>query len=95
MRELLKKIGIDISGYYSDNDNYIIDLEDSDEFNKLFSKLDNSDLLEENEDSSVVNTEVSNIMYYSNDFILNLIADYDSDSYKLVVSPKDDYEGEE
>lgn len=86
MKEILKKIGITEPGYFSDDDNYIIDFENSEQFNKAFSRLEKSDLVEENEDSSVVDLNVSNVMYISDDYSFNLIAEFEQDIYKLVVS---------
>jgi len=86
MKELLRKIGITEAGYFSSSNNYVIDFENSDEYNKAFSKLDRTDLVEENDDTSVINMSVSNIMYSNDDFSLNLIADFDNDTYKLVVT---------
>lgn len=86
MKELLRKIGITEAGYFSSNNNYVIDFDSSDEYNKAFSKLDRTDLVEENDDTSVINMSVSNIMYSNDDFSLNLIADFDNDTYKLVVT---------
>lgn len=86
MKELLRKIGITEAGYFSYNNNYVIDFENSDEYNKAFSKLDRTDLVEENDDTSVINMSVSNIMYSNDDFSLNLIADFDNDTYKLVIT---------
>lgn len=86
MKDLLKEIGITQSGYYSGDDNYIIDLENSEEFNKVFSKLQKCDFIEENEDSSVVNLEVSNVLYIGEGYSFNLIADFKQDLYKLVVT---------
>lgn len=86
MKELLRKIGITEAGYFSSNNNYVIDFDNSDEYNRAFSKLDRTDLVEENDDTSVINMSVSNIMYSNDDFSLNLIADFDNDTYKLVVT---------
>ena len=86
MKDLLRKLGIMEEGTRTSNHNYVIDLEDSDHFNRIFSKLDKSDLVEENEDSSVVNLEITNILYLADGFSLNLIADFEQDIYKLVVS---------
>ena len=86
MKDLLRKLGIMEPGTRSTNHDYVIDLEDSDHFNRIFSKLDKSDLLEENEDSSVVNLEITNILYVTDGFTLNLIADFEQDIYKLVVT---------
>ena len=89
MKNLLKEIGITDVGYFSNDGNYIIDFEDSDQFNKAFGKLQKSDLVEENEDSSVINLNVSNVLYISDGFSLNLIADFEQDVYKLVVTELD------
>lgn len=93
MKELLKSLGITDVGYYSKEKNYVIDFESSDDFNKTFAKLNKSDLVDENEDSSVINLDVSNINYLADGFSLNLIADFGQDIYKLVVTELD--EGEE
>lgn len=92
MKELLKEIGITEEGHMSSDNNYIIDLDDSDHYNRVFSKLDKSDLVEENEDSSVVNLEVTNILYLADGYSLNLIADFEQDTYKLVVTALEDEE---
>lgn len=86
MKELLKQIGILDPGYFDANDNYIIDFESSDDYNKAFSKLDRSTLVKENEGSSFINTATSNVMYMNQNFILNMIADFDNDTYKLVIT---------
>lgn len=90
MKDLLRKIGITEEGHHTSNDTYVVDLEDSDHFNRIFSKLDKSDIVEENEDSSVVNLDVTNILYISEKFALNLIADFSQDTYKLVVTELED-----
>lgn len=86
MKELLNNIGITQVGYYSSNNTYVIDFDDANEYDKAFSKLDKSDLVEENDDASVINVDVSNVMYMNENYSLNLIADFDSDTYKLVVT---------
>lgn len=86
MKDLLNKIGITETGYHSGNDNYIIDFENSDQFNKAFSRLEKCDEVEENEDSSVINLNVTNVLYRAKGYSLNLIADFDQDIYKLVVT---------
>lgn len=86
MKEFLSKLGITQAGHFSKDNNYVIDFENSEEFNRVFSRLDKSDLVEENDDSSVINLNVSNIMYVGDEYSLNLIADFEQDSYKLVVT---------
>ena len=86
MKEFLRKVGITQSGHHSSNNNYVIDLDDSKDYDKICSILDKSDLVEENPDSSVINTSVSNILYVGEQFSLNVIADFDNDTYKVVVT---------
>lgn len=86
MEKLVKKIGLDLQGQKTDDNTYVIDLANSTELNNVFSKLDKCDFLEENEDSSVMNLEVSNILYITDGYTVNLIADYSQDSYKLVIT---------
>lgn len=86
MKEFLKSIGITQVGHFNNDKNYIIDIESSDEFNRIFSKLNNSNALEENEDSSIINLNASNILYLSEEYSLNLIADFNQNIYKLVVT---------
>ena len=92
MKSFLNKLGITQAGYFTEDDNYVIDLEDSDEFNNIYGKLDKSDLVEENEDASVVNLDVTNIIYFCDNFVINLIADFTQNEYKIVVI---EVEGEE
>lgn len=86
MKELLSKIGITEAGHFSDDGNYVIDFETSDQFNKAFSKLDKSELLDENEDASSITLETSTVLYEAEGFTLALVADFDQDAYKLVVT---------
>ena len=94
MKELLKRIGITSPGYHTKDDNYVIDFDNSDDFNKAFSRLDKSSEIEENEDASVINLNISNVLYQNDDFTLNLIADFDQNTYKLVVSKTEENKDE-
>lgn len=85
MKEFLRSLGITQQGNMDDDGNYVIDLESDKEFNKIFSILDKSEELDENDEMSVANIEVSNIMYESDDFTINLIADFAQNIYKLVI----------
>lgn len=85
MKGFLRKLGLDYVGYYSDSDTYVIDLNDSDEYTKVFTKLDRSNLVEEVEDASISNSSISNVLYVNDDFSINIIADFESDNYRIVV----------
>jgi len=87
MEELLKKIGITEMPNKTDDGNFVIDILDSDEYAKYYSKLDRSDLVEEDDDSSQMSLDSSSIQYISNDdkYTLTLLADFEGDTYSLVI----------
>ena len=85
MNELLKQIGIDAEPVKAEDGNYNIDIEDSNEYGKYFSKLDKSDLVEEDQDASSVNFENSSIQFVNDEYTLTLIADFENDTYSLNI----------
>lgn len=85
MNELLKQIGIDAEPVKGENGSYNIDIEDSNEYGRYFSKLDKSDLVEEEQDASSVNFENSSIQFTNDDYTLTLIADFENDTYSLNI----------
>lgn len=86
IRELLDSLGIDREGAPGDNGTYTVDITDSNEFGRFNSILDKSDLLEEVIESSYLTAENANLDYKFEDrYLLSLIADFDEDTYKLVI----------
>ena len=85
MNELLKQIGIDAEPVKAEDGNYNIDIEASNEYGKYFSKLDKSDLVEEDQDASSVNFENSRIQFVNDEYTLTLIADFENDTYSLSI----------
>ena len=85
MNELLKQIGIDAEPVKGDNGSYNIDIKDSNEYDRYFSKLDKSDLVEEEQDASSVNFENSSIQFTNDNYTLTLIADFENDTYSLNI----------
>lgn len=86
-KEYLNSIGIILEGHQTD-DAYIIDLKDSNEYGKMFSKLESIEDLDLLEDNQVITEQGSSLIYesYSEDYIINLIADFDSNQYQLIVN---------
>ena len=85
MNELLKQIGIDAEPVKGDNGSYNIDIKDSNEYDRYFSKLDKSDLVEEEQDASSVNFENSSIQFTNDKYTLTLLADFENDTYSLNI----------
>lgn len=88
IEELLTELGITLRGNYSEEDNYVIDISNSNEYGRINSILDRSDMLEFIEDSSFLTEENANMTYkYEDDYMLNLMADFDENTYQLVIIP--------
>lgn len=87
VEEYIKGLGID-KDIEETEDGYIINLMNSNEFGKMFTKLEKSDDLDPLEDNQVVTEQGSSLMYESKSesYILNLIADFEGDVYQLVIN---------
>ena len=89
LEQLLRELNIHITGSYTNKNTYVIDLEDSNEYGRIYSLLERSDLLELINDTSFLNSENGSMEYRYEDeegtiIQLSLIANWDND-YKLVV----------
>ena len=85
MEELLRQLGIDAEPVKGENGSYNIDIEDSNEYGRYFSKLDKSDIVEEEQDASSVNFENSSIQFTNKQYTLTLLADFENDTYSLNI----------
>ena len=88
MKEFLKSIGIENPGHYTDDDEYVIDIDDSNEYSKIFSKLDKSNKIHEVEDDSVFFFFFYVLYFEAEDYDIELSADLDEDVYSLKISKK-------
>lgn len=88
VEEYLESIGISKEVEQGDNNSYVVSIMNSNEFGKIFSKLENAEDLDPLEDNQVVTEQGSSLVYesISEPYILNLIADFDSDVYQLVIN---------
>lgn len=91
MENFLKKLGIDYKGTRASDGCYIIDL-DEDQWARCYSILDDSNLVEQDYDSSNISYDASTIQYESDDYIITLIGDYGdintSDTFRLTIKNK-------
>ena len=85
--DVLDALKINRSGEYSDDDTYTVTLRDSNDYGRVSSILDNSDLVEPIEESSYLTAENGNLDYKLGDnFMISLIADFDNDYYQMVIT---------
>lgn len=88
IQEYLKSIGISKEAEQGDDNSYVVSIMNSNEFGKIFSKLENAEDLDPLEDNQVVTEQGSSLVYesISEPYMLNLIADFDADVYQLVIN---------
>lgn len=90
MEEFLKELGIQGTPQRTDDNTYILDIEGSDNYGRIYSRLDRSDLLEEDEESSQLTLDTSSLRYENDEYQLTLLADFNEDKYQLVIQTKED-----
>lgn len=86
--EYLKNIGINYKVQLTEDNNYIIDIPDSESYGKIYSILDKSEDLDQIEDNVLLTEQGSSLMYESESqpILLNLIADWESNLYQLIIN---------
>lgn len=89
VQEYLKSIGLNLEVNKGVDENaYVADILTSDDYGKVFSKLENSDDLDLMYDNQVLTEEGSSLVYesLSEPYLLNLIADFTGDVYQLIIN---------
>ena len=92
VEKVLDTLNIENVGHYEDDGKkYIIELETSDEFSNLYSKLDSSDIVSL-EDNNLISETLWLLVYTFDNYYLKLIANSEKDSYKLVITTEEETE---
>lgn len=88
LNQLLDNLNINYPGEYGRGDSsYIIDLDSDTDWGKIYTILDNSSDLYQNEENVLLTEHNSSLIYdYEDTFMLNLKADFDNEQYSLVIS---------
>lgn len=82
--ELLDALRISDENLVKEGDKYVIYLNDSDEYQSAYIQLSKSDIVDLDDESTIV-TEHSNIMkYLADNFDITLECDFDKDIYKII-----------
>jgi len=89
MREFLKELGITLPGYEDADMKYVVQIPDSNEYSKVFSRLDNNNHIHElqNEDEKI---NFDKISYESESYLIDLFSDYENDKYWLECYRKEE-----
>ena len=83
MQEFIDSLDLPIKGEMRNNE-YIIDIKDSDDFSTLYNAISLNKKLNML-DNSLANIHESKFSFTDGTYQVNLEADYDNDIYKLVV----------
>ena len=87
--DLLGDLRIDKEPTENEDGSCNIALDDSNEYSRYYSKLDKADFLEEDEAASQVSIETSSIQFVNDEWALTLLANFDTDEYKLIIRELD------
>ncbi len=87
--QVLKELKIDKPGSYVEDDLYEIDLVDSNEFGKMYSKLESNDATEEKDELTQMTLDSAKITYDYKDVEITIDANMIEDEYKLYVKSKE------
>ena len=85
LEELLNELKINSRGSYSQDGSYVIDITNSDKWGAFYQRLEDTDLLDLQEESSLLTEEEASLMYTNDDFVFTLMADFNENIYKLVI----------
>lgn len=85
MEEFAKKLGISYPGE-TINNKYIIPLMTSDEYSKVYTILDKSDLVELDTSCTLVTDKISELQYFNDEYVVKLDANFTDDFYRVVIT---------
>lgn len=83
--DFVDELNLPFSGELNDSDEYIIELNSSNDFSRLFDKISSNDKLNQ-VDRPLTTVDNSTFKFYYDDILLIIKADFENDSYKLVVT---------
>lgn len=89
------QLGIDKSGKMDDSGSYIIELENYDEFGKMFAILEKrveDNIIEQDDSRNVINSHTTDVSYRyisedgNSEYLVTLQAELDSDIYQIIIT---------
>lgn len=91
-QEFAKSIGITKEGITSGN-TYIVQLDSSNEYSKIYTLLDRAEGVDLDNDESVLSESSTLLVYLADDFDIKLKADLDKDAYSVEIEGVSNEEG--
>lgn len=84
LEQLLKDLNITKQGKMN-GDKYIIQLDNSDEFSRMYTVLDKYEGADLDPEEMVMSSSSSIMIYLTDDFDITLKADFDKDTYQMII----------
>jgi phage-related protein len=85
MKEFASKLGIDIEGTL-EGEKYVIELANSNEYSRVYTLLDKSELVNIDEDSTLVTENVGELLFLGDEFDIKLVGNFAQDIYRIVIT---------
>lgn len=82
---ILNQLGINADGSYQSG-KYIVELEDSNEFSKMYTLLDNSDVVEIDDFATLITDKVTELTFDGDNFKIKLVGNFITNMYRLVIT---------
>ena len=89
MEEFAKELGITFEGELENENKYVVQLADSDEYSKVYTILDKSDLVDLDTSSTLVTDKVSELKYVGDVYTVKLAANFVDDIYRVVITKEE------
>lgn len=87
MEDFAKELGIRKEGSLKGKQ-LVIELEDSDEYSRMYTILDKSKLLTLQQNKTVITTDRSELVYEGDEFMVQLIGDMKNNRYEVIIEEK-------
>ena len=84
LEQLLKDLHITKQGKMN-GDKYIINLDNSDEFSRMYTVLDKYEDADLDPEEMIMSSSSSLMVYLTDDFDITLKADFDKDTYQMII----------
>ena len=85
MKEFASKLGIDVEGTL-EGEKYVIELANSNEYSRVYTLLDKSELVNIDEDSTLVTENVGELLFLGDGFDIKLVGNFAQDIYRIVIT---------
>ena len=85
---VIEELEIELPGEYGEENSYVINLLDSENYAKVFSLLEKNENLNLMEDNQVITNEGSSLIYMDDDYniMINLISDWEGEIFQLIIT---------